>query len=922
MGAEKGGNDGVATRMRAGIAEAVRAGGRLAGQRPAALAAFLAAAAFAPFLGSGTGELNVLLNQLGSLGSGYLTEFGWMLGDAAERLSELVGQGARHGSDLQAARAEVGALTALLQRVVRAQDDSQERAPARPARCPYPGMRQFESRDAARFFGREDLTAHLIARLSEQASANAPLLVFGPSGAGKSSLLRAGLIPALRRGRLLPISGSATWPLILVDRLGADPLATLAAAMGGPGTDDDPASVAAGLGPAGRFVLVVDQFEEIFTECADGEARTRFVRALLALAARGLVVLSVRADFYQDCAGLADLGGLLADNQLVVGPLAEDDLRRAITLPAVRAGCTVEAGLPELMITDVGLRPGVAGYEPGALPLLAYALRATWDRRAGSTLTVAGYREAGGIHGAVAAEAERICADLPAGGADAARRMMLRLVNVGREGQLTRRRVPRAELLAGLDETGAVLARFTHARLVTGDEDGVEITHEAFLTAWPRLATWIAEDGAGLRLRRQLDEDARAWAQESQDAGGLYRGARLSGAISWRAANEAELTGLERSFLDASTAAEHAIRHRERRQNRRLRVLSAGLAVVLLMALTAGGAAVGQQRLAVRESGLQQSEKFAAQSDDALPVNLRTADLDALAAYQADRTEAALSSLLSRQADPYLGSVPEPAPAHTTALAVSPDGALMAVGEEPGLDPQAEPKSSIQRDTARWQARPLPLTAQPEGATRIAVSPDGSTVALGTGTGTVLLLSTGSYRIIRQIRTGQGQGLMTLAFSPDSRLLATASSGDATGTVRLWHAAGGTLAGKLGPGTSQVRDLAFSLGGRMLAVTGQDATVWLWNLATRTPQPTASLAAYPAILGNQASATSFNRVAFLPGDRLVTVANDGTATVWNLNPDREVTSLCAILGRSSVALWWQQQSPAPGPEPCTATTAG
>ncbi len=1444
MGADKAGKDSVVRRMRAGIADAVRAGGRLAEQRPSALAAFLAAAAFAPFLAPGSGEVAVLLNQLGGLGSGYLaavltsaaergrpedladeietgleaageqgaglraelsqalreigavqaaiaadpliagglaelsghlSEFGWMLGDTAERLAQLVGQGVRHGNELQAARAELGALTALLQRVVQAQDaqarhdqaqhdqaqhdqaqhdqaqhDREGRAPAEPAQCPYPGMRQFESGDAARFFGREELTAHLIARLAEQLRADTPLLVFGSSGAGKSSLLRAGLIPALRRGRLLPIAGSAKWPRILVDRLGADPLAALTAAMGGgPVADenDDPAVVAEGLGPQGRFVLVVDQFEEVFTQCADSEKRVRFVRVLLALASRGLVVLGVRADFYQHCASLADLGGLLADNQVVVGALAEDDLRRAITLPAIQFGCTVEPGLAELMIADLGLRPGlgsmpgVAGYEPGALPLLAYALRATWDRRLGNTLTVAGYREAGGIHGAVAAEAERICADLPAGGVDAARRIMLRLVSVGREGQLTRRRVPRADLLAGLDhpepaaspetpssETPSpglgttVLARFTHARLVTADEDGVEITHEAFLTAWPRLANWITEDRDGLRLHRQLGEHARAWAQEDRDASGLYRGIRLSGAIAWRAANETELTTLERSFLDAGAAAEHAVRHAERRQNRRLRTLAGGLTVVLILALGASGVAVGQQRRAARQSAQDLSGQFAAQSDTALTVNLRTADLDALAGWQADHTGNSLSSLLSRQVDPYLGTFSEPARDTALAVAVSPSGKLLAVAEAPGFSTKAEAQSSIQlwnlashrlvatfpqlgstvhtlafspdgrtlaaivdstpnlrfwdvatgkrvpdrfpepgkftssfsysprghliaiatapvtpapgqtletspsaiqiwntvshrpvhkisgltsdlsalsfspnghllvsgsydghvrlwnprtgtlraelahglgqvssvlfspdgrhvamsaqqfvllralqpagsltvafstvgstpglafgpqgrflyaatgpggglgsydvlhqarvspdyelpapvavlaasggvlaaagpngslfafdtggaltlpkldsgglstvaaaphgrlvatgaadgivqlwrpgdpaaaqvlsgedadvqslafsadgrllaaiyqncdvvvwpaggtgppvrlpspagpiqaapntisadvafvpgqhtmitgcsyeavsggrvneiflRDTRNWlgSSLTLPRLARDQQAISLAASPTGNLVAVDTGTGLVLLVRPTTGQVMSRITTGQGKGEPTIAFSPDGRLLATANTADITGTVKLWQVATRKQFRHLGPGTSQVRSLAFSPDGRTLAISSQDATVRLWNVAKH--RLTESLAAFPSVLGTQTSPTSVNRVAFVSGNRLVTATNDGKAVVWDLDPAHETHRLCAILGRSSVADWWGQQNPPPGRDPC------
>ncbi len=172
------------------------------------------------------------------------------------------------------------------------------------------------------------------------------------------------------------------------------------------------------------------------------------------------------------------------------------------------------------------MRPGGVGYQPGALPLLAYVLQATWRRRAGTTLTVAGYREAGGIHGAVASEAERVYADFPDETRETTRRVMLRLVSVGPGPRPVRRAVPRPALVAGLDAmaAGSVLARYTQARLITADTGGVEISHEALLDAWPRLRDWVAEDQAGLRLHRQLAEDAASWAGEQRDPGGLYRG--------------------------------------------------------------------------------------------------------------------------------------------------------------------------------------------------------------------------------------------------------------------------------------------------------------------------------------------------------------------------------------------------------------
>jgi WD40 repeat protein len=888
---------------------------------------------------------NILVPGFAELGE-RMAEFRWVLGVLEARLAELrqmiAGQGADQRGKMRAAQASLDVITRLLQRVVAAQEDRDVSLPdgaprsaggqpaVSPTAPPYPGMQPFKSRDAKWFFGREELTAHLAGRLAEQIGARAPLFVLGPSGAGKSSLLRAGLIPALRRGEL-PVPGSRRWPPIVLERPGAQPLVALAKAMerrasspGGPmppaNLDGDPAAVATALaarvlaarkagGSAAvspsRLVLVVDQFEDIFTQCTDEPLRLRFIRVLLALTQPSagtrderdalpgaLVVLGMRADFYQDCAGIAELRTLLPDNQLVVGPLAEPDLRRAITCPAAAVDCAVEPGLTELMLSDIGLRPGSTGYQPGALPLLGYALRATWNRRDGRILTVAGYREAGGVHGAVAGEAERIYADFPPGTQAVTRRIMLRLVTVGPGTQLTRRRVGRAALVAGLDAPAAEVsvARFTEARLVTADADGVEITHEAFLDAWPRLREWIADDRAGLRLHRQLGEDARTWAQEDKDPGGLYRGSRLGNALQWRSAgdNEAELTALERGFLDASAAAQQAQhaaqeaeRARERRQNRRLRLLAATLAVVLLAALASAGIAVGQRQQAVAQSNLAQSEALAAGSANVLTTNLSSADLDALAGWQSDHNADSRGALLSSEANPYLGSLPERSAAVTTALAISPHGQLLAAGEVPSSTDFSH--GSVQL----WDLatdRELAVMSGIGAVQSVAFSPGGTMLAAVTDSPepNLRLWDVATHRQLPD-PIHETDYSSALAFSPDGRILAVAAypsrygaggqllpPQDDPGVIDLWDLASHRLLYRLTGDSGAIESLAFSPDGRLLASGSLDGTARLWNVAAGTQQ---------AVLSPGGEVDS---VLFSPaGSRLATASTNGIQ-VWNV----------------------------------------
>jgi DNA-binding SARP family transcriptional activator len=377
--------------------------------------------------------------------------------------------------------------------------------------CPYKGLARFEPSDTEFFFGRERLVAELVTHLVGTGLVG----VVGPSGSGKSSLVRAGLLPALADG-VLP--GSERWRQVLV-RPGEHPMAELARVGVRPGVPGDGgggggnATAAGGTADDGtmawwgagervlraiageeRLLLVVDQFEEVFTSCRDEEEQAVFLAALTeaARADRNVtVVVAVRADYYGHCAANPHLAGLLAANHVLIGPMGADELRRAIELPARRAELRLESGLADAMIGEVA-------EEPGGLPLLSCALLESWQHRQGRTLTLAAYHQAGGVHGAVARLAERAWQQLDPGQQQTARRILLRLAGPGEGEAVVRRRVPRAEFTASGDERGqVVLDALADQRLLTTGEETVEVAHEALLREWPRLRGWLEEDVQG-----------------------------------------------------------------------------------------------------------------------------------------------------------------------------------------------------------------------------------------------------------------------------------------------------------------------------------------------------------------------------------------------------------------------------------------
>nr|WP_055713769.1 XRE family transcriptional regulator [Streptomyces torulosus] len=267
----------------------------------------------------------------------------------------------------------------------------------RAARCPYPGLTSFRTQEADWFFGRDRALADVLGLVADAAVAGRPAAVIGPSGIGKSSLLGAGLAHAVLRGALPGHRPGAKDVLCLTPT--AQPMNEL--------RDHDMRR------PLASYALViVDQFEEVFTLCKDVAERDTYIAELCCRSAAALpVVLGLRADFYGHCLAHPPLQAARS-HALPLGPMTVAELREAITAPATAEGLTLEPGLVEVLLRDMGAMPGADTCSAGALPLLARALRATWQQRTDGVLTVAGYERTGGIYGAVATTAERLYARL------------------------------------------------------------------------------------------------------------------------------------------------------------------------------------------------------------------------------------------------------------------------------------------------------------------------------------------------------------------------------------------------------------------------------------------------------------------------------------------------------------------------------
>lgn len=786
-----------------------------------------------------------------------------------------------------------------------AKSSRQEDLPA-PGIPPYKGLLHFEESDSDLFFGRETLSTHLSDRVADLASRTSPhfLAVVGASGSGKSSLVRAGLGVVMKRaGWDVHIVTPTENPLRMLKRIKISTNKTL---------------------------LLIDQFEETFTLCRDEDERIAFIESLLRIAQGDTVAVNaLRADFYSHCAQYQQLRQAVAAEQEYIGQMSVAELRRAIEEPAKRGGWDFEAGLVDLLLSDVGAQ-GTSEPEPGALPLLSHALLATWERRRGKTFTIEGYRASGGVRSAIAETAESVFTDqLNQAQQELARDVFLRLTELGEGTEDTRRRAALNELVRQSHEAvqlRSVLNTLAEARLITLNEDSAEVSYEALIREWQRLHDWLTQDREGLRLHRHLTESSREWELRGRDAGELYRGARLAQAREWTQANLERLNTVEREFLQASVEQEERdVRERELQRQRelasarklfeaekqargRMKRVSVALAVALTLSLILAG-------FVYRLNRLSASRELAAASVNQLNVDPELSILLALEAMSKAHTREAEEALHEAvMASRIVMRFEMDGEAHT--VAYSPDGTRIVAAGTDGVAKVWDVRDG--RQILELQGHRGPIW-------QAVYSPNGELIATAGDDATVKLWDANSGELIMTL-SGHTASVGGVAFSPDGKFLASASEDT---TWKIWNISSGNVILSGPPRENdrvQMIGVAFSEDGSRIATTSWDGFVEVWDARTgeqvswlinTEPQPIFDL----DMNGGQLASTSASNirisdvmsgevldvlsghtnlvyaVTFSPdGTRLASSGLDGRIKIWDVKTNAALLTLAGHEG--------------------------
>ena len=667
-----------------------------------------------------------------------------------------------------------------------------------PTRNPYKGLSAFGELDAPDFHGRDAEIQEIIDVLAHQ-----PMVaVVGPSGIGKSSVVRAGMIPALRSGA---IPGSAEW--LITDMLpGAYPYEELSSALMRVATqmpndlEEDLRRDERGLVrsvkryvPHGQTVLlIVDQFEELFTMSSEDDSAA-FLAMLSATVnderSKIRIVITMRADFFDRPLRFADFGASLRAGTIPISAPSDESLHIIVAAPAAGVRVAFEAGLVDHIVAEVR-------HQPGILPLLEFSLTELFDERDSDLLTLDAYKASGGVLGGLARRAEATYVGLDARGQDAAREIFLRLVNVSEDGRDTRRRVRLTEIgrLGFTDLVlRTVLDSFGQHRLITFDRDAItrsptiEVAHEAILSEWPRLAAWIDEHREDLLLRSRLASAVADWVEADRADSHLLTQGRLDQHETWTAHTGLRLTGPESEFLESSRSSEDAQRAK-RRRTRRLIVSGFGIAA-LVAAVLAAAALVSRT----------DAQEQAAAADDARQLSL--------------------SRELALQSDRQVEFDPE----RSMLLAIK----AIEVGRDAG-DQVPEATAALHRAVQSQR-----ITARYPGGGFVAVSPDGTFAATADLDGGVVVYDLSSGSVV-DVLNREAAVPVGANFSRDGGSLSVVYAGAAS-PVWIWNLrtrshlalSGDAIPADSGPPYR----VDVSADGNMVAVPLNGATR-VWNLAT------------------------------------------------------------------------------------------
>jgi WD40 repeat protein len=770
-------------------------------------------------------------------------------------------------------------------------------------RCPYKGLDVFEEEDAELFFGRERLVEDLVNRVKESRT----VFITGPSGSGKSSLVRAGLIHALKNGA---IKNSERW-LYETMKPGREPIKDLALAFSRLKSpelsnyflahknesnilNECAESVLSGRKDQ-RFVLFIDQFEETFTQINGEEERIAFINMLAHAGTvengRVIVLFAMRSDFVSNCATYPSLNEMLSQEFRQIGAMQPEELVSAIALPARHVGLPIEDELIARIINDMK-------GEPGALPLMQFALKDLFDSQQEKggviALTLEDYLKHGGIHKSLERHADASLAKLNHSEQELARNIFSGLIEIGRGTQDTKRTALFDELVPANtkpEEVGNIVQKLADARLIITDEqagkDTVTISHEKLIEAWPWLKRLVNENRGVIALQNEIASDAKEWEEHGQDTSYLYRGSRLESAREKIASKMIILSELALLFIETGTKEYsnelEVVKKRATQLQRQARNLAVALVFTLItvtVAIYFGVQSRQQARISLAHQMAAQSQTINATRNS----RQMQAVLLALHSMQISPSSEAAQVLLSN-----LAASPIARTTHNelvVSVAFSPDGKFVVSGSWNGTAQVWEAATGkiisrmLVESNSSWSDHFSAVSFSPDGKYVVSVS-----LCEGTDNiGNCLKSTTRVFDTLTGVEISHmthNDEIRAVAFSPNGIYVAT---GSLDKTARVWDPATGKEI-NLFTHEHTVRAVVFSPDSNYLMTidydnAGSDKTVHIWDIETGKK------------ISHIVNDTKVLSIAISPdGKYAVSGSWGGTARVWEMATGKEILKL-------------------------------